>query len=421
MKKTLFTRVTFVLSLLLVPLSALGYRYSYRGGPYVNEPRFDRNYLSTFNVSVMGGSAKNGYNGSGDKTNVLNVYGVHNIAKLGQGVPGLNPLNALDLNLIQLAALPSNGNFGKVVFNGKFNYIGATFSFAQNYKYGFFSQINVPVENITVNNISFVDQSPTTGVPNITDPIWTQFLTNFDAVLNRFGTDKGNFSYTSVGDIQAYLGWTYNNDNLKSIDFFDTTIKVGFNSPAANRRDRSKAFAIPLGYNGHGGVSVDFDASIGFLDWVSLGWHVGGQFFFDDIQPVRMKTNSLQSGYIKLAQGVAKEKMGNLWDIGTFLKADHLAGGFSFGVAYTYTSQEDTTLVPEDTVVFDSIIVNSDEMLKGWRKHVFAISADYDFAKEGRCFNPRIGLFYNRPVGGKRIFATDIVGGDFGANITWEF
>jgi len=420
MKKSFISRTFFILSLLAVPLSAFGHRFAYRAGPYRSEPRLDRNCLTSYDVSVMGGATTTGKNGDHDKVDVLNIYGLHEMRKLGEGLTNLDPLNIDDNILLTLRDKNANGNFGKLLFTGKFKYIGAEVSLTQNWCNGFFGQVIVPVNRVEVTDVAYIDQSPTTGVPASTDADWKQFLARFDNILSRHGMTKGNTSETSIGDVELYLGWSYNNDTSDALDFLDVTIKAGATIPSAKRKDVDKAFSIASGYQ-HAGIPVSFDMALGVFEWVTWGAHASGCFFFKQTDEFRMKTYSGQNGFIKLAKGAARRDLGNAWDIGTFLKADHIAGGLSVMVGYNYSSQEDSTLTPSDTTTFNVTTVNSDDMLKKWRMHTVNVMAEYDFAKEDKKLNPKVGIFYNHPVGGKRIFNTNTIGGNAGLNIVWKF
>jgi hypothetical protein len=67
-----------------------------------------------------------------------------------------------------------------------------------------------------------------------------------------------------------------------------------------------------------------------------------------------------------------------------------------------------------------SAIANSDSTLAGWNMHTFNFSAEYDFAREDSTVGNRIGLFYNLQVAGKRVFNTNVVGGTYGVDISWD-
>jgi len=424
MKKTLFSRAAFVITLLTVPMPVLGYRYFYRAGPYVNEPRFDRNCLSTIDAYIMGGSTTTGRNAAKAKTNVLGTYGDFNLAKMVNNVPDIDPFNPLDANMLNVAGLGANGDFGKVAFSGKFKFVGASFHLFQNLCRGFFAQWNIPCQKLQMTNITYTDQSPTAGAPNANTPQWVALLNELDAILTRYGyanSATANYSKTGVGDMQAFLGWTYNNESSDVLDFFDTTIKLGVSIPTASKVDTQQIFSIPAGYNGHPGIMLEFDMALGMYEWFTWGAHVGGTLFFKEPIYMRVQTNNQQNGYIMLAAGAMKEDLGNLWNVGTYAKADHIAGGLSLMFGYTYTAQEKTTLAPYDTAIFPTASVNNNSMLGKWVMQSIHVAGDYDFSQEGRWFNPKIGIFYDRPVAGKRIFNTDMIGGLLGANITWEF
>ncbi len=424
MKHTRASRVFFALALLLVPLIARADQHFYRSGPYYSEPRFNLEKMTGLDFMVQGGSTHHGRNASHDKVNALNIYGNYNMQLLGKGVSGLNPANIYDANLIALFAdLPGNGTFGQLSFAGKFRYIGGEVTWTQNLWHGFFTQSVLPWGQRKIYNISYTDLSPSTGFPNSGTAEWKQFLTNFDAILENFDLSKGDYSQWSTGDIESYIGWAYNCDSCKHIDFFDTTIRLGGSFFTSQYADIDYVYSLAQGYDGHSGFIGTFDMAFGAWEWFTAGFHAGGKVFDTIERSLRVKTNINQSGFIKLQEALVDRKLGSIWDIGVFLKADHFAKGFSFLVGYTFQQQEATTLTPDDAnyPTLSSTVVNSDEALQKWNMHQIQINADYDFAKEGRWFNPHLAFFYSVPVAGKRIFNTQMFGGVFGANMTWNF
>ncbi len=427
MKHTRASRAFFALTLLLVPLTALGDQHFYRSGPYYSEPRFSLDRMTGIDVMVMGGSTSNGRDASGNKVGTLGIYGNHNMHKLGEGVPNLDPVNfPTDGILLNLTQQASNGNFGQLQFAGKFSYVGGEVSLTQNLWYGFFSQLVVPWGQRKVSDIAFTDLSPNTGLPNINSVEWIQFLATFDAMLATYNLSKGAISETSLGDVESYVGWAYNCDSCEFVDFFDTTIRVGGSFYTSKPQNINNVFSVPQGYDGHNAFIGTFDMAFGAFEWFTAGFHVGGKVFNTRDVIMGLKTSANQNGFIKLAQGRVTRKLGNIWDIGTFVKADHVFSGFSLIFGYTYQAQEATTLTSKplstDTAaIFSDSVINGDGALQKWNMHELFVSADYDFAKEGRWFNPHLTFFYSVPVAGKRIFNTQMFGGVAGANITWNF
>jgi len=430
---------------LLLPTAAFGSQQPlfYRTGPYsyIENNRLERSWLSTINFSVMGGGTSKGYQASDsigntaalsnsnnpiekNSTNVLNIFGWQNFQFLGANILKNPGTSIYDANLAVLDQLPTNGTFGYVKYDGKFSYIEGDIYLAQNLCHGFFLDMLIPIIKTDIKNVSFTDESTYTGFPNANDPNW-QFLlieANLAATLAEYTLTASDYSKHGVGDIVIDAGWTYNKEDVSdSVDFLDVTLKVGVNIPSGFKQNTTQAFSIAAGYNKHVGVPLSFDASVGFLEWLTLGAHVGGTFFASKTQATRMKTSLAQNGYIKLGLGDAKSSLGNLFDAGAYIKADHIAKGFSLSFGYLYAKQSKTTLTPVNTVLFPTAIVNTDTMLLGWHSHQISVQADYDFAKEGRRYNPNIGIFYSQPVAGKRVFRTMTGGGYVGVNVAWDF
>jgi|GEM_PF-611131 len=431
---------------LLLPAASFGAAQSlfYRTEPYdpVREPRFERSWLSTARVSVMGGGTKKGWedseapgaNGStlvststsanGSKTDVLNIYGWQNFQFLGANIVNNPATSIYDAVLAQLDQDPTNGTFGWVQYNGKFSYVEADIYLAQNFTHGFFVDFLLPIIKTDVKDVSFTDQSPSTGFPNVNTAEW-QFLinpTNLAATLAEYNLTASDYSKSGVGDIVIDLGWTMNKEDIAdSVDFLDVTLKVGVNIPSGYKQNTEQAFSIAAGYNKHVGIPVIFDAAIGFFEWFTLGAHIQGTFFANKTQQTRMLTSAAQNGWIKLGVGEAKQDMGNLFEAGALVKADHFYRGLSLAFGYLYARQGATTLTPTNTSLFPTAIVNTDQMLQSWHWHSISVRAEYDFAKEGKRFNPHLGIFYTQPVAGKRVFRTMTGGGYLGVNVAWDF
>ena len=403
-------------------LSALDNPHFYRATNFFGEPRLEKAWLTSFDLTVGAGSTREARNKNGSSTCLLDLYGLHNMHKLGEGVPGKDPANSADAILTMLALQPERDCFGQLLFQGKFGIIEGNFWFHQNFSHGFFLQVHVPFRKLTVEEICSIDLSPNDDIcSNENTPIWQAFLKNFDAILCRYGLDIGNFQETGVGDVTVSLGWTPNFEDLPVFDFVDTTFQVGVLIPSAKDNDINKAFSLPLGYNGHIGIPLSTDLAIGAYDWLNFGIYINALFFLDKTKCMRMKTSLDQNGFIKLAQGEAIVKRGSIWHAGAFIKADHFAAGLSALLGYSFANKNRTMLTPKDLFAFDSTIVNSDEQLQAWKMHTLHFIVDYDFAKEGNRFGPRIGFFYNHQLGGKRVFKTGVGGGMIGFDIAWDY
>lgn len=420
-------------SAMLVLLPALAY-YSaahtqaidnphfYRATNFYGEPRLEKAGLQSIDISVGFGATHQSRNELQEKTCLLNIYGNFNMLALGQGVPNKNPANAADLALINLSRLPAGNNFAQLIYQGRFSIVEANISFTQNLKHGFFLQATVPVRSLTINNVESRDLSPTgPTAPNINTVQWQTFLNQFSAILQRYDLCLGATHNKGVGDTSTMLGWTYNYQETEILDYIDMTVKGGVLVATGKRKDEDKVFDLPLGYNGFNGIPLMGDLSIGAYDWLTVGTHMGVIVFKGDTRCIRMKTDINQSGFIKLAKGTACISPGLIWEASVYAKADHICRGFSALAGYSFARKNADKVSPRAGQIFNYATVNSDQMFKEWQMHTLNFMAEYDFTKENAKFGPRVGVFYNLEVGGKRVFNTSVGGLSCGLDIALAF
>jgi hypothetical protein len=423
MKQLFYLKQTAIIIFLFSVTSLIPHDnpHFYRASYLFNEPRFEREWLSSFDVTFGGGSTSKGRNGCGDIVPVLDMFGTHNMQKLALGVPNLDPNNELDSILINLSQTPIRNNFASFSIKGKFKIIESQLSFMQNLKKGFFIHCHLPIRNLKFKFIQFNDLSPVNeSEPNKSTPEWQQFLQSFDAILMRYNLSSHPFNKTGAGDFTTYIGWTRNYEGTKKLDYIDYTFKAGILAPTGATRNQNNIFALPLGYDGHWGFPFSATVSFGALEWLTWGAYLKTMFFAPKTKKIRLQTDLHQQGLIKLAKGCVTIDKGTLWHAGLYLKADHFMRGLSFSLGYSFAGKTDDKLTPKDSTLFDPTIINSDEQYKGWKNHTFHLFFEYDFTQENMKYGPRLGFFYNAQIGGQRVFKTGIFGGSLGLEIAWD-
>ncbi|TET06343.1 hypothetical protein E3J79_02305 [Candidatus Dependentiae bacterium] len=414
-----YTSLFFFITL---SVQAFDFPHFYRAAYFSGEPRFAKDKLTSIDCTVAAGSTCKARDCNGNTTCLFDIYGPHNMQKLGAGIPDKDPTNPADIALIYLSRVPGREGFAHLSFRGRFELIETIFSFTQNIKRGFFAQLFLPIKKIKVCNINYRDLSPTnSSCPNANHPYWQMFLNQFHDILARYCLCLCNYSKTDLGDVSFLFGWTCNIQETTVLDYIDATVKAGISIPSGRERCEDRIFDIPSGYNGHIGIPLIFDASIGAFEWLTLGIHGNFIPFFDKTKWIRMKTDLNQCGFIKLAKGCATVKKGIIFDINTYIKADHFARGISFLIGYTYNKKYKDELTPKDICLFDPNIVNTDQMLQEWEMHTIHFWAEYDFVTEEHKLAPRLALFYNWQIGGKRVLKTNMGGGTIGFDLAWDF
>jgi hypothetical protein len=398
----------------------------YRASFLFQEPRFEKDFLGTFETWIGVGETCESRNCAGTIVPLFDLYGPTNLRLLGSRVPNKDPNNPADLALINLEKLPANGCFGKISIPGSFKVFESGVRYIQNFWNGFFTQAQLPLRTFISTPYHFVDLSPdsSSAFPNRATPEWQEFLRQFGAILARYNLSDGPVKQTGCGDLIWTLGWTRNFQDTEVLDFVDTTLQAGILVPTAVERNENQIFSIPFGYNGHWGFIGTIDTAYGAYEWLTLGAHAGMIAFLNAKRcNVRIKTDTCQNGLISLATADVVEEKRPLWDIGVYVKADHLGGKLSITCGYTYASQEHDFLCACPAVsqdLFDTAIVNNDCALNGWNMSTLNIFIEYDFSKENWRYGPRLGMIFNAQLGGKSVYKNNIVGGTFGLELVWS-
>ena len=391
--------------------------------PEFYEPRFAKDWLTSFDFALGFGSSHKGRNAHGQEVPLLDIYGISNMQALGINVPGKDLSKPGDVVMTQLALLPANDGFAHFSYGGKFKIIEANLSFSQNISCGFFVQAHLPIRRLEITDIKQIDLSPIScdNGPNINTPAWQSFLALFPTILQQYGLSINPIKHTGIGDLSILGGWTNNYEETQEIDYFDTTIRIGVLFPTGRKKKVDEAFDIANGYDGHFAVPVSLDFAVGWYDWFTLGAHFGAMPFFKKKQELRLKTDCMQSGFIKLAKGKADLRPGTIWEANAYALADHVVCGLSILLGYSFANKNNDHVLPFDLNIFDTTLVNTDDEFMGWRMHTINILADWDFATYDHPWYPHVGGFYNIVVGGKRIFNTNMIGFEFGLNIACDF
>jgi hypothetical protein len=393
----------------------------YRVAPFFGEPRLDRPWLSSFDVSVGGGSTTKAHNDIQEKVALWDLYGTHPMQSLGDGVCK-DFTDPLDNILIKLALMPTSPGFATFSIQGRCNIMESFLRYTQNFSKDLFIECFLPIKSLHIKNIEFIDLSPENSYPNNNDPYWLFFKQNFNTITLAHGLSIDNWQETGVGDFAALLGWAMSYQDTQEIDFVDITLQGGVTMPTSKKQNIAHAFSIPLGYNKHWGIPVHACLAIGAYEWLTVGLNLDLLFLLPkQHEEIRMKASGQQSSIILLTSGQARVHPGTLWSVAPFIKADHVARGFSLAIGYTYAHQKTTFVTPFDKSVFPYAVVNSDQRFAGFTLHTLHVAAEYDFTDNDWKYGPRVGLTYNHQMSGKQCFKTYLASITGGLEIAWDY
>lgn len=389
-------------------------------------------WLLKIDSNMMYGSSGSSWDKNGNSAKLLNRTGASDFKWIAQNVVQPNVQQVYqDMinNFTVLNAQNPPANFGTLAFDGKFEMYESDYQVRKNLVKGFFVEARVPVRSLKVKDISYVDLSDAAGPLSQQTPAWRQIKNNLDNILGEYGykPHAATFSKSGLGDISLLVGWEdvfekKDDDNDDVISLW-VSARAGLLVPAGERIKNDYIFSLPTGYNDHWGLTGSVELDMGLLSWLSIDLYGGFTWFYDNnSREVRMKTFAQQNGYIVLAKGMAKEEKGTLWYLGTDVKFDHFYKGLSGILGYSFNRQENDELTPENEILFDKAVVNTDSRLDGWYSHVLHFMLDYDVSlhmKKTSKWAPSVNVFYDLPVDGKNTFKTNMFGAGFGVDLKW--
>lgn len=239
---------------------------------------------------------------------------------------------------------------------------------------------------------------------NLYQNIYKGFFCHFHLPFSQINlTHINSYKTHGLSDSTLFLGWAINYENTEYIDYIDFNIKTGVLFPTGEKTKR-KPLSIPLGYNGHWGVPLSINASLGMYNWLTLGTYLDAVFLTKNKELLH---NSEQTFICK--KNVCP---GNVYRAGAYFKADRCVNGASFiiGVDHEHHTKSD---------ISRRLLLHNPH-LREWNRTQIHLLFEYDFASEEQNM-PRIGICYNKNLKGKNILATNIFDGYIGFDLNWLY
>jgi len=267
----------------------------YFAHPYQFGTRFERKGLLSLDGFVMVGNTSDARNATSSKTNILNMYGQHQMHQIGKNI------NESDITATSVDALnnlwratKTDDDYAVLEFSGSSEYSGGSVLLEFNLTNEFFFGAELPFYKLEINTPTYTDKTPT----DAKNAAWTNFLKNFDTILSDLSMDRAATKETGIGDVSAFVGWTRSVDELDNLDFLDATVRVGATLGTADAKNEDKAFSIAPGYDKHKGFFVSFDTAFGTHEHLSFGFHAKQLFLFKSTKTMRMQSAAGQNGFI---------------------------------------------------------------------------------------------------------------------------
>lgn len=373
--------------------------FFYRASSFWQEPRFEKQFLTTLDIAFSGGSTYKGRNKCGQTTNILSID---------------SPAHLPILKKCKESTFKSSPN--KVRLEGVFDLFEANFNLYQNFCHGFFLHFHLPVVLAQVHSFKRYNSSCTKTSKKYT-PVWKQTVQSLESFIQKCDLCVHSLRKAALSDTSLLLGWTSSFDGPCYSDFIDVTLQAGVLFPTGKKKNAKLLYDISYGYNGHWGFSFIGDIALGACDWLTVGLHSDIIAFGNRTAGIPL-SRSIDS--ITAKEALARISAGPVWRLGTYMKADHFCSPISLLLALAYEQKNHDKVQPKSSAFAQSLAIRNVQ-LKTWSRWLLHFLFEYDFTTEESFIGPRIGIFYNRELAGKHVFSTHTGGGFLGLDVTWCF
>ncbi len=392
--------LTYMMAIIVVgfatSIGAMDNMHWYRARLWNNEPRSPKYPYQSFDMLFGGGSTTHGINSKGDKTPIFGMYGPEDLSKLGVTIPSIAPDHL------------------KANFASKFQLWEVQLMGSWNFPYGLFARVHLPIRIMRIRDIK---PESTFGYTHTSE--WKSVISQLDKLFADHGLHAHEVSETGPGDLSLLMGYSHTfYQSCSRLDYVDLCLQTGILTPTGTKRDIKNPFSIPLGYNGHVGLPIIGDLAGGIWDWLTFGIHGEGLVLFKRDEWIRPVSYNKQA-FMRLADPLERSvKPGNLWNISWYVKADHLASGFSMLFGFSHDQQGASKVTWHDDDAAKNL---HDPMLEGWNMNVLHALVEYDWSTEDNHYGPRLQFAYNYIINGRNILTTSMISGACGVDFEWCF
>ncbi len=367
----------------------------YKPDSFFQKPYFNQDDYCSIATIFSGGHTDQAFNNQGNKVPYLEQFGPEN----------------LRMALIDPFTQNPTQSFGQGYLQGKEHVQELILNCYKNMKAGFFIEGTIVIQNLTINNIT-INFTPNTMPTDeqIAD------LATLQSQLPRTIGQSG--MYTTC----YYAGYSTTFANFTHLDFIDLTVKTGLYSPQAMLSNTSNLLQLPFVPNFNFGYPIIATASLGLLDWITLG--VNGSIipWQSATKTIPMPTiATADNNLLGLTSGLAQIEKGPLLTAAIYFEADHFHHGLSATVGYAFNKNYGGTIKPFNQEQFPTQLVNQANIFQPWSNGSMFLQFDIDFANHAQPSAPIISVFYNVPIAGKLCSKTNMLGGSCNLQISYLF
>lgn len=306
---------------------------------------------------------------------------------------------------------------------GKFSTQVLNIGLRQNLLWGLFVQASLPLLSLKLSEVGITGANASAAT--------APRLALLDGMLKEYGIAPlaTPFKKAGVGDLTVYLGWQGEEQiNNSLISSFKGQVQIGGLCPTGAASNLSRAFSLPMGYEGFWGADARALLEVGVWNYFGVGFSLGCLNFFPTTLNRRVKTDPAQNGWLNLTTTRVKMNQGTIWNLGGHLRAGYQPFGINGYAGLSYTTQEQSryNLKPSDinpsNPPLNNLIINTDGRLARW----YTVNAHFMLEFDSSQFvnfpaTPYFQMSYDMPITGRFSWKTPMIGGSLGTSISWKW
>jgi hypothetical protein len=393
-------KLLFSLAILAFPLSSYGMSTTFfKPATIIPKIRFANDAFFTITPLYAHSSTINSYDGNGQKTYLLNWNGPETLLNsyVDKTLPNSDITSA---GKAYLDAKSITNEFGLII--------------TKNFPKGFFFETQLFIKQLRLKNLRLIplnsknEPFESTDALASEDPTFAQYLDDFESLYFLPSIEHKDTETTMLTQNYTFFnsfifaGYTNTWNHFSHIDFIDFTCKVGMALDFVNRKESYPILQLPL--NTNNGFCAEISTAIGVLNWINIGTNFSTKVYTGTEQNIGLNTNSVDNDFLKPYQSQATVKPGPFFYSSIYVEADHIEGGLSMLLGYSFAQQQKTKIETTKNSERPPYLNNEQSRYQGWSLGTFLFEVEYDFATE-KCKNvPSIKFSLYQPLHGRRVF-----------------
>lgn len=388
----------------LVPLQTLGMFTTFNKPTYwQHKPRFDRNNLTSYELTYTHAWATSSFNDEGNKVSLLNFSNPEPL------LPSFLNCHVSDKKNIPVC-------YG--LFDGKYSMDTVHNEFAQNIYKNFYLQVHIPISHDQITNIRITPTDAHGEIIPQTEKI-DSYLEKLSKKLFTFPGQRSQERYF-VGPLFFFFGYTKSFEDFNHLDMLDFSFKTGIISPVIPLI-HPKFSLYPRLEPFNFGIPFELELLIGVYDWLNIGVATTLITFIknDDILPVNLHPYPNKLIF-------PDKRMCSLFhypqiNFSTYIEGEYFLPHWTWYVGFSFVKQYKTVWNICSGSQQENCVANKFPTNIGWQQGAITISSEFDFSSDEKFCMPRCRFMYIKRIFGKNCFNSAILVGQVGFELLYDF